>query len=272
MVFELERSQFGRCENVVNPRGQLEVKAIIEGINPGRVFVDNKNRPSSGLVWLGNHDGFFFFGDEKNGQFIKKIPIFIDRVIAPQAREFGLQWFECFGNHRGWEKAIENIFAQKELKCWNQKVFTMSERGGNVLRDVFLPREFSLFRLSRENFSQEISNFLFWAKRICQFWDDPISFFEKGIGYGILKDKEIVGLCFSGFVSGSTHGIDIETLPDFQGKKLAQIMAGEFLKECNIRNFRPYWDCMESNRPSEAVARKIGLVEAFTYKGYEFSL
>lgn len=50
---------FYRCNSLVNEQGKLEVKAVIEGVNPGRIFVDNIFSPNSGLIWLGYNDGFF---------------------------------------------------------------------------------------------------------------------------------------------------------------------------------------------------------------------
>ncbi|MBS9801727.1 GNAT family N-acetyltransferase, partial [Bacillus toyonensis] len=59
MISELNKSDFYKCKGLVNEKGHLEVKAVIEGVNPGRIFVDNISSPNSGLIWLGNNDGFF---------------------------------------------------------------------------------------------------------------------------------------------------------------------------------------------------------------------
>ena len=55
---------FYKCLNLLNEHGQLEAKAIVIGVNPGRIFVDNPVTPKSGLIWFGNNDGFMFIGDE----------------------------------------------------------------------------------------------------------------------------------------------------------------------------------------------------------------
>ncbi|AHA06443.1 hypothetical protein IEC_02299 [Bacillus toyonensis] len=59
MISELNMNDFYKCNGLVNEKGQLEVKAVIAGVNPGRIFVDNIYSPNSGLIWLGNNDGFF---------------------------------------------------------------------------------------------------------------------------------------------------------------------------------------------------------------------
>lgn len=60
MICELSKNDFYKCSGLVNEQGQLEVKAVIEGGNPGRIFVDNISSPNSGLIWSGNNDCFFY--------------------------------------------------------------------------------------------------------------------------------------------------------------------------------------------------------------------
>lgn len=69
MISELNKTDFYKCNRLVNEKGQLEIKAVIAGLNPGRIFVDNIYSPNSGLIWLGNNDGFFFIGSAENEKF-----------------------------------------------------------------------------------------------------------------------------------------------------------------------------------------------------------
>lgn len=68
------------------------------------------------------------------------------------------------------------------------------------------------------------------------------------------------------------HGIDIETNKAYRGMKLGQSVAQAFLEECISKKIEPYWDCMEQNLPSIAVAKNIGLTKDFSYRLYEFSI
>ncbi len=49
MISELKNSEFYKGKDLLNEKGQVEVKAVIEGINPGRVFVDDICSPTTGL-------------------------------------------------------------------------------------------------------------------------------------------------------------------------------------------------------------------------------
>ncbi|WKT79329.1 GNAT family N-acetyltransferase [Lysinibacillus fusiformis] len=94
MIVELDNADFSKCRELLNEQGQLEAKAVVERINPGRIFVDNRDNPSSGLIWLGNNDGFVFFGSEQNEEFINKLNDLIDNIIIPEAKKVQLKWFE----------------------------------------------------------------------------------------------------------------------------------------------------------------------------------
>lgn len=274
MIFELKGIEFYRCRDLINECGQLEAKAVIEGVNPGRVFVDDIENPTSGLIWLGNNDGFIFIGNEKNESFNKDLNYFIDDSIVPEATKVGLNWFEATGNHSKWNTTIKEVFKNRNLGSWNQRVYILYKDDYQNYDELSIEQGYQLIKINKnifENKDRSIKNIDFLHSKILEFWDSPERFFSDGIGYCMVYKNEIVSVCFSGFVVGNVHCIDIETLEGHQGKKIAQTIARSFVKDCLDNNNVPYWDCMESNKPSVAVAEKIGFRKVFQYIGYEFS-
>ena len=118
MISELKKLEFYKCKELLYEQGQLEAKAVIEGVNPGRVFVDDTDWPTSGLIWLGNNDGFIFIGDEKNEGFNNELNNFVDNIIIPEATKVGLNWFEGIGNHGKWNTIIKEVFKSRNLGSW----------------------------------------------------------------------------------------------------------------------------------------------------------
>ncbi|WP_332646019.1 GNAT family N-acetyltransferase [Lysinibacillus sp. 54212] len=274
MICELQQSDFHKCLRIINEQGQLEAKAIISGVNPGRIFVDDEATPQTGLIWLGNNDGFIFIGDESNERFIKDINAYIDDRIAPEAKKVSLKWFEGVGNHEKWNNTIQSIFKHRELGSWQQKVYILEKEHYKPEREPMLENGYSIHKIDKmlyENDTSFIKNIEFLHSKILEFWSSPDHFFSKGIGYCIVHKNEIVSVCFSGFVVENIHCIDIETLGTHQGKKLAQTNAHSFVKDCFENNMVPYWDCMEGNKPSIAVAENLGFCNSFNYIGYEFT-
>ena len=274
MIAELNSLAFLKCKELLYEHGQLEANAIIEGVNPGRVFVDDVASPKSGLIWLGNNDGFIFIGDENNEAFNNDLNAFIDEIITPDALKVGLRWFEVVGNHPSWNKTIEKLLNSRELGSWNQRVYTLQKDDYTYSKQLVIEKGYKVEKMTKqlyENKENAIKNIGFLHDKILEFWSSPKKFFNHGIGYCIIYKNEIVSVCFSGFVVGNVHCVDIETLEEHRGKKLAQKIAQCFVEDCLNNNMVPYWDCMESNKPSIAVAENIGFKMAFNYIGYEFA-
>ncbi|MCM2677939.1 GNAT family N-acetyltransferase [Shouchella plakortidis] len=247
----------------------------MEGVNPGRVFVDNPERPATGVVWLHNNDGFIFFGDETNECFNKELNDFIESVIKPEAKKVGLDWFEAIGNHQGWNKTFENVFSNHSLGSWNQRVYMLHKEEFTYKNIAPIEEGYLIVKIDSDllrNKTRVISNLSFLETEIMEFWSSSERFFDNGIGYCVIQNNKIVSMCYSGFVAGNVHCLGIETLKEHQGKRLGQNVATALIHDCLQSGIIPYWDCMETNKASSAIAEKLGFKNVFNYTGYDFSL
>ncbi|TGB03547.1 GNAT family N-acetyltransferase [Halobacillus salinus] len=271
MIRELDQSEFYKCEKLMNKAGHIEVQAVIAGNNPGRIFVDDIDDPKTGLIWLGNHDGFFFIGDEENETFTDGIDAFIDDVIHPEAERLGVRSFIAIGNHLEWEPVIENVFAHRPMQISDQKVYKLKQGHNPSGEQPSMEHGYEIHKITESLMEEEsIQNTDFLRSKLQEFWTSPEHSFKKGIGYCVIKGNKIVSSCFSGFVAENVHGLDIETLEEHQGKGLGQQAANAVVKECVSKGNIPYWDCEEANGPSNAVAKKVGLEHHLDYLVYIF--
>ncbi|KGA96995.1 acetyltransferase [Alkalihalobacillus alcalophilus ATCC 27647 = CGMCC 1.3604] len=274
MISELKQKHFNKCLELLNENGQMEAYAIINGINPGRVFVDDPIAPSTGLIWLGNNDGFIFFGDSNNAHFNVEINDFIDHIIIPQAKTLQLNWFEAIGNHSGWDESLESLFNHRPLASWNQRVYQLHAKDYNKNKKFELEPEYKRFSIQKDLYKQKDSyrNWNYLEGKILGYWDSLNDFFTNGLGSCIVYHQDIISYCFSGFVNRNVQCVNIETCPDHRGKGLAKKNAQFLIEECFENQMIPYWDCMEENKASIAVARKLGFQRVYDYKGFEFRI
>lgn len=272
MIIELQKSEFWKCREILNAQGQMEAKAVVEGINPGRIFVDDDSSPTTGIIWLGNNDGFIFLGNEANEKFNQELNSFIDGVIVPEAKKVNLKWFEGVGNHPNWNETLQTVFAHRNLGSWNQRVYTLQAKDFQA-DNVPAEEGYEIKKITSDLLrDKSLKSIEFLQSKILEFWTSIEDFIEIGVGYCVLFKNEVVSICFSGFVVGNVHGIHIETLKAHQGKNLAKKVAHSYVKECLENQIVPYWDCMEMNKPSIAVAESLGFKNVFHYVGYEFLL
>lgn len=166
------------------------------------------------------------------------------------------------------------MFKKRKLGSWNQRVYTLHKDDYSYNDEFSITQGYKLMKVCKdifENKGNSIKNIAFLRSKILESWSSSETFFHNGMGYCMIYKNEIVSLCFSGFVAGNVHAVTIETIEEHRGKKLAQNIAKAFVNDCLDNNKIPYWDCMESNKSSIAVAENIGFRNIFNYIGYEFS-
>jgi ribosomal protein S18 acetylase RimI-like enzyme len=272
MIYELNKNEFYRCKDLFGNGRNMEAQAVIEGNNPGRIFVDNMEAPKTGFIWHQSNDlGFDFFGDPDNECFNKSVASFIDNVIVPDAKNRGLEWFEGALKNTIWIETYKKIFGDRNLEITNQNVYTLSSKQYKTENEPGIPKEYKAIKLTREFYeSGKLINQKFVRSIILEFWGSTNNFWNKGIGYCIMYGNEVVSFCYTSFLAGETYVVGIETLKAHQGKKLAQKAAHKLVRDIIERGYNLYWDCMEVNFPSNAVAVNLGFEYAYDYKVIEF--
>lgn len=273
MIIELKKQDFKKCIELLHENGLIEVKAIIQGLNSGRVFVDDPISPSTGFVWQGNNDGFIFFGNENNASFNQELNSFIDKIITPEAVKVGLKWFEALGDHADWHKSLEETFRHRPLGSWNQKVYHYRGNLPVIPKDSYLGNEYKVHKMDRFFYvNKSVTNMEVMVDKVLDSWSSMEGFFNSGIGYCVTFNNKIISTCFTLFTDGTLHAIAIETAKQHRGKKLAQHITYHFIQACVEAKKVPYWDCAEHNKPSIAVAEACGFEMVYRYSGCEFPI
>lgn len=275
VIKELTRENFYRCRKFAQAEMRImEALAVINGVNPGRIFVDSCDYPSAGMIWLGNNDGFLFVGDEQNSLFLSEMNRFISESITPEAQKQGLNSFEAIPTHPKWNNTIEKMFSDRKLESWQQRVYHLEESHYRKDLEPILNDQYKVRKIDHQLLVEKdelFENHDFLSETIRQFWASTEDFLENGFGYCVVDDKRVASICYSSFVVGDTQVIGIETLTDYQQKRLAAKIAHVFVQECFKRKMTPYWDCMEENIGSWKTAESLGFHIDFDYKGYMFS-
>lgn len=116
-----------------------------------------------------------------------------------------------------------------------------------------------------------IKNIDFAINRVKKFWGTLDAYKTNGIGYCAVHKSQIVGICFSGFVAGNTHSIEIEVLPEYRKLGIGKMLTLSFVQEAKNKNLLPYWDCMRDNRASISLAESTGFTKKYEYPLYWFN-
>ncbi|WNS42891.1 GNAT family N-acetyltransferase [Paenibacillus sp. MMS20-IR301] len=263
MITELTKSQLYKVQHLTDACKNIECRAIVNGINPGRVYADDPAEPAAALIWIQGQQGFQLIGDAQSPVFAWNLEEYIRTRIEPELRGQDIHWVEI-GADKAWEHTLRQIFRSRNLSADDQHVFTLGEIRGPVElpEDRVTIRKIDAALLK----SGRLENHSFLEEKILHFWDSADSFLHRGLGYLAEHDNQAVSLAFSAFAAGRTHAIDIETLEEYRRNNYGTAVAAALLQEFRVQGIEPYWDCTPENTGSIRIAEAIGMVHDFDYR------
>ncbi|OME66966.1 hypothetical protein BSK65_20960 [Paenibacillus odorifer] len=243
-----------------------EILSVIEGNNPGWIFVDQLTAPKSALVWSQGIEGFYLIGDHTNQAFIHALDSYVTDHIVPRMKELRMEHFEVSGQHDEWN--LELMFPSRKLYPFEQMVFKLLHKPPTTQTNG--TRTINLKMLDWEN--SDLKNIEFVHENIDLFWSSKEDFAEKGYGYAAVEGSEIMGVCYSSFVTQDTHAIGIETLPKYQKQGVGTHLATLVVEDVLANGFIPYWDCSLDNEASKKSALRLGFQQIHQYKCGAFAI
>ncbi|MFS1511501.1 GNAT family N-acetyltransferase [Chengkuizengella sp. SCS-71B] len=209
MIYELNSKDYPKMKPLLNG---LEKHPVINGVidrnNVGRIFVDHKNSPTAALIWA-QMELFYLIGNSENPVFNSQIERFIIHSLKPEALAIG---DDCLNLElypfQTWNVNLKNIFKNKLMEGERVPFKFEKDRFSSVdVKNVpdgyrILKIDPSVIYLDKENV---ISN------ELKKFWESLDTFYNKGLGYCVLKEDEVIGTCISAFVSNNEYEIGINT-------------------------------------------------------------
>ena len=128
-----------------------------------------------------------------------------------------------------------------------------------------LPAGYELKRLNKklcEQLTRDIANEYFFENYI-----SIEDFIERGIGFCVLFNGEIVSAATSMASSRNEIDIEIETKENFQKQGLGTIVGAQLVLHCVQNNVNPKW--LAANEDSEKLAERLGYLKGESYETFE---
>ena len=272
MIYELKKDDFYKINHLLNkPFINLEIKSVAEGYNPGWIFVDDVKSPKTCMVWSKGIEGFYFLGLADNDSFNKAILTYIMEVIKPRAKVLALDSFEFSGTSKAWDMKFKEIFKDLNLKVSKQYVYEKDYATIKANREENLEDGFELKNIDRDLLMNEDYKADYVKAAIYEWWDSLDDFLNHGHGFCILSNHLAVCSCVTSFRDRKSMESHIKTKEAYRKKGLASLAVSAFLCECKKNRYQAYWDCMEENYGSRALAEKLGYEKKWDYYLYSFA-
>jgi len=275
MLHELDKRQFETVIPIFDrylPDPMLY--AVIEGRRSGRVFVDDVSHPGRAFVWTESESAYLACSQalaasrtpasgKDDIQFLHAFRYLILDEIIPQAKDMGLHFLSLFSFPDTYPPRLEQLFVEQLPLRTPLNTFAFDEAAfwqhhGDA---VNLPEGLALEKLDRKILGQPGCQDL--AEEVAFHWGSLDAFLDEGIGYGVLRDGDLISWCYVQAFGNKAQTIDIWTNPDDRGEALGTAVGSAVIRHCLAQGYAPFWICDDGNQPSRRLAERLG----FRYKG-----
>ncbi|MTI47384.1 MAG: GNAT family N-acetyltransferase [Firmicutes bacterium] len=251
-MFELHKNEYYRINEVFQDISHSHpiVYSVLEGNQPGKVFIDDIKNPRTALLYPTN-SFFYIAGDEKNNEFLQEIKklIFEDLLVNNEDE------LVLFAFSKKWRDKLDELLGDKESVKIERRDFDFIKTKFKEKRldlDKGLPKGYKLIKINKE-----VANQI----GIIKSWGNIEGFMNKGIGYCIVKGDKVVSSCYSIYIGNKMAEINIHTNENHREKGLATAVVISFIEECLSRGIKPNWSCWPFKEASLKLAKKLGFVE-----------
>jgi hypothetical protein len=255
---------------MIEKHTNLEAQAVIAGNNPGWVFVDDVDYPLSALVWSQGIAGFYLMGDEANHAFNTALVPFIEDALTPLMKQREYTHCEISGTHKKWDPTIRQLFADKNVRSWVQRVYTYTHKVPPNAKPV--PKDFAIVPLDKKLLSSSCENVAYVVEEIEKFWHSVRVFTHDGFAYCAVKGNTIASICYLSFRTDKGFALGVETFEPYRNRGLAQALAAKCVAQTLQEKAVPYWDCTDTNIGSLKFAEGLGFKKQWEYNCYGYRL
>jgi len=226
------------------------IEMVLEGIQPGRIFVDRLDRPAAAL--LCHPYEFYTAGDCSPGsslrQFIKDNPA--DPGI------FHSLYGYC-GPGAAWEAALVEDSGGR-LERIPRRSFKFKHPAPLLDWRVHLPKHAVLKRIDAALAPQVDRE---THRSISLYWGNAQNFLERSYGFCLLVDGQLASVVDVPGISSHFANFDVVTLEAYRRQGLALLTCTACIEETLKRGLTPTWDTDGPNLASAALALKLGFEE-----------
>lgn len=265
MITELRPSNFELVLPLYRTSGMSFplISAVIQQKQRGQIFADERERPGSALI-VTDFGFVVLVGAKENHAFDKEL---LQAFGSGNAfKPSYLLWYSPPGR---WQTKLDAASPESVRKRERVRLEFPGRDGDAGSKSIQVPAGFQLEDLTLDQIPKTEK---FDIKLDSKFWRSAGDFLENGLGVCLLKDGEMVSLCYAAAIVDSLAEVDVATDPEFRGRGLASIVTREFIERCTTRGIVPTWDCFGHNAGSINLARKLGFAEIVRYPFYSFKV
>jgi RimJ/RimL family protein N-acetyltransferase len=247
-------------------RSRLTTVAVIEGLCPGEIYVDDAQDPRTGLLWDHVEGELYLAGAAHNEAFNRAANDLIRNEIRSQAETHlpHLSEFTLFAHPDRWGDRLEVVLRDTNPMLHQRRHFMLKEP--RVDWRAQLPEGFVMTPLDAALFDREdLAGMDTMHEWVLGDWRTAGQFEREERGFCLIHGKELASWCASEYTcrlepdSVRACEVGIYTREGYRRQGFATLAASATVECCLAEGIeRIGWHCWASNRGSAATARKVG--------------
>ena len=242
--------------------GPFLILAVLQNLQPGRVFVDRLPEPRAAFVVT--RFGFcVLFGRGTDG---------FHAALSEKLQTAGslgpsyLLWYSPPAEWRG----LLDPLTPTPVRRRERVRFEFEGSAASYIEEAeACPPELALRELTADLLPSTRSLKVDLESR---FWSSGEDFLRHGVGVGLFRGGEIVSLCYSACVADGHAEVDIATDAQYRTRGFGALVGRAFVRACMRKGITPAWDAFAENEGSVRLAKALGFRPRISYDFYTFPL
>ena len=264
MIYELNEASYEKARPLFRAlEYHLASAAVLDGNNPGRVFVDDLDNPRTTFMF--SPEGCYLAGNPDNDAFNRALnnAIYTGTVFDQKVEAL---FFVC--HPESWQAQLTVVLDPRQPIEMARRHYVC--RGVKYDWQANIPEGFTVRRINKSLLNRpelripdHIRN---WMKNN---WGSAAHFLERGFGFVTIHDDEVVSWSLADCISGSACEIGIHTAEAFRRRGLATVTAAVAVDYALSNGYATVgWHCPEDNLGSIGTAEKVGFEKERDYTMY----
>ena len=257
MIVELQSQDFHEVLPLYRSSGLSFplISAVIQQQQRGQIFADQRKNPRSAVV-INNFGFMCLLGVEDDQSSLNQLFSTNDAI-----RPSYLLWYAP--PHK-WQEKLDAAGARRR-----ERIRYEFNKDRDLNEPITCPTGFEIRKLDRELVPKTSR---FKLDLDSRFWSSIEDVEENGLGFCIMKDSEVVSICYAAAISDGLAEVDVVTDEAYRGQGLGSLVSLQFIRECLLRGITPTWDCFSYNTNSLRLAERLGFSELVRYPFYSFNI
>lgn len=229
------------------PFRNVFVYSVLDRNQPGRVYVNDRSRPTAGIIV---HRGgcYYVFGTLSDADFNLALIAFL-RNPAHHA-----SFYDLYMASGDWHALLASALEGQVVPLTRTHYRLDDDRAAFEPADI--PAPYRISRIDSQSYDAYRSSV---DATYDLLWTSGETYLQHAFGINITDaDGGFASVCNTFFVGGGLIAPDIITFDKHRRQGLAAAACAHFIRASRERGLTPYWDCDRGNEASNRLARRLG--------------